>query len=269
MTGTKNSQTSSTRSRNEHVHAHECDGTHCAEHCSDGHHCNDHRCADPRCADMLISLVDVWMGWDRRVVLQDVSLNIHRGDFIAITGPNGGGKTTLLKIILGLLKPAGGEVIRRVRGLKIGYLPQKNMIDAHFPISVREVINSGLLGEKLPADERRRRFDETIDIVDLREHADRPIGELSGGQLQRALLGRALITRPELVVLDEPLSYIDKRFEHKLYDMIAQIAKSTTIVLVSHEMSRISAMANRHFIVDRRLHECSAQHHFVLTECDE
>jgi zinc transport system ATP-binding protein len=135
---------------------------------------------------------------------------------------------------------------------------------------VKDVIYSGLLNEKsLTADERRERFERTIKLVDLEEHANRPIGLLSGGQLQRALLGRTLISDPQLLVLDEPLSYIDKRFEARLFKLIDQIRQHTTIVLVSHEMSQIAGMANRHFIVDRGLHECSAHHHFVITECDE
>lgn len=218
----------------------------------------------------LITLTEVSMGWDGRQVLEDVSLTIREGDFIAITGPNGGGKTTLLKIILGLLKPAAGKVVRDVASMRIGYLPQKNMIDSHFPVSVSEVIMSGLLAVKgIGDDERRRRYDATVGAMGLTEHADKPIGTLSGGQLQRALLGRAIISQPDLLVLDEPLSYIDKRFEARLYGLIADLARHTTIVLVSHEMSTIAGMANRHFIVDRRLHACSAHHHFVHSDCDE
>lgn len=216
----------------------------------------------------LLRLEHIYMSWEHRVVLEDVSLNVNKGDFLAITGPNGGGKTTLLRILLGLLKPTWGDVTRCCPGLRIGYLPQKNMIDAHFPITVRDVIESGLLAEKhLNQTERMERFDEVIGEMDLREHADRAIGLLSGGQLQRALLGRAIIARPELLVLDEPLSYIDKRFEEHLYDLMRRLSERTTIVLVSHEMSRIAGMANRHFIVDGTLHECYAHHHYVRTDC--
>lgn len=218
----------------------------------------------------LISLDHVSMGWDGRTVLADVNLDIRQGDFIAITGPNGGGKTTLLKIILGLLHPSRGRVTRRTSDLKIGYLPQKNMIDSHFPISVREVIMSGLLASRrLDKDERTRRYDQTIALMGLEEHASRPIGELSGGQLQRALLGRAVISNPELLVLDEPLSYIDKRFESRLYNIISDIAVHSTIVLVSHEMSMIAGMANRHFIVDHAVHECTGHHHLVRSDCED
>lgn len=227
-------------------------------------HSNDEECAP------LVSISDVSMGWEGRTVLSHVSMHVCEGDFIAITGPNGGGKTTLLKLILGLLKPMSGKVVRNVRNLTIGYLPQKNMIDSQFPISVSQVIKSGLLGMKnLDPAEREARYRETLKAVGLENHAGQAIGVLSGGQLQRALLGRAIISRPQLLVLDEPLSYIDKRFEAHLYELMREIARTTTIVLVSHEMSTIAGMANRHFIVDHTLHECTAHHHYVHTDCDE
>ena len=217
----------------------------------------------------LISLDHVSMGWDGRRVLDDVSLTVSVGDFIAITGPNGGGKTTLLRLILGLLRPVSGKVVKNYPELRIGYLPQKNMIDSRFPISVKEVLSSGLLGCRGLSDEEKiSRYDKIVEKMGLADHADRPIGQLSGGQLQRALLGRALISNPELLVLDEPLSYIDKRFEHRLYEIIADVARNSTIILVSHEMSVLGAMANRHYIVDRGLHACSAAHHVIKTECD-
>lgn len=222
----------------------------------------------------LIELIGVSMKWGRHVTLKDVDLTVDCGDFVAVTGPNGGGKTTLLRLILKLLKPTAGSVTyysgdNTVSSLGIGYLPQKNMIDSHFPITLSEVISSGLLAHKnLCKEEVLKRVEETIDLVGLNEHANRPIGELSGGQLQRGLLGRAIISNPEVLVLDEPLSYIDKRFEKKMYDIIAELSKTATIILVSHEMSTISSMANRHIIVDRTIHECSARHHFIMSDCE-
>lgn len=219
-------------------------------------------------SEVLLSLSGVGMSWDGREVLHNVSFDVHQGDFIAITGPNGGGKTTLLRILLGLLRPTRGTVTRN-RDVRIGYLPQKNMIDSRFPISVREVISSGLLALDMDNAERRRLYDETIRRVGLEAHADQPIGQLSGGQLQRALLGRAIISHPRLLVMDEPLSYIDKHFEAQLYDLIRELARDTTIVLVSHEMTTIAGMANRHFIIDVNLHECLAPHHYIHSDCDE
>ncbi len=216
----------------------------------------------------LLSLSGVGMSWDGRDVLRNVGFDVHQGDFIAITGPNGGGKTTLLRIMLGLLRPTRGTVTRD-RDVRVGYLPQKNMIDSHFPISVHEVISSGLLALDMDKVERRRLYDETIRRIGLEAHADQPIGQLSGGQLQRALLGRAIISHPRLLVMDEPLSYIDKHFEAQLYDLMRELARDTTIVLVSHEMTTIAGMANRHFIIDVELHEYSAPHHYIHSDCDE
>lgn len=222
----------------------------------------------------MIELNGVWVTYDTRTVLRNVCFSVDEGDFIAITGPNGGGKTTMLRVILGLLRPSRGRVIYRAHGrevkeLSIGYLPQKNMIDSRFPISVEEVVASGLLSQKgLTAEQRSTQVADTIKLMGLAEQAHMPIGNLSGGQLQRALLGRAIISRPRVLVLDEPLSYVDKRFEHHIYDIVSDLAKHTTILLVSHEMSTIATMANRHLIVDHALHECTSPHHFI-SSCEK
>lgn len=224
----------------------------------------------------VIRLTDVGMTWDNRTVLDNVSITVNHGDFVAITGPNGGGKTTLLRIILKLLRPTAGRVeYLSTEGLPtdrlpVGYLPQKNMIDSRFPVSVSDVIASGLLGvRRLDKEERRRLVGEMTERVGLADHAHQAIGLLSGGQLQRALLGRALVPNPRVIVLDEPLSYVDKHFEHQIYDIIGSLAGHTTILLVSHEMSTIAGMANRHIIVDRHLHECTAAHHMVHYDCSD
>lgn len=119
----------------------------------------------------------------------------------------------------------------------------------------------------MPKAEKEMRVDETLALVELSDLAGRPIGRLSGGQLQRALFGRAIISRPDMLVLDEPLSYLDKHFEQHLYRIIADLARHTTIMLVSHEMSEIAGMANRHIIVDRTLRECTAARHFRPADC--
>lgn len=229
---------------------------------------------DEKSTETIISLNSITQIWDHKKVLDDINFDVHRGDFIAITGPNGGGKTTLLRILLRLLKPTHGTVTylnegKPVKHLPIGYLPQKNMIDSHFPIDVDELIASGLIGTKLPSDEKKSRVEEVTRLMGLTEHSDKSIGTLSGGQLQRALLGRAIISKPEVLVLDEPLSYVDKRFEHYIYDLVAKLSETTTLLLVSHEMSTISGMANRHLIIDHTLHECHSAHHYVHYDCEE
>ena len=224
--------------------------------------------------EIIISLRNISKRWEGKTALTDINFDVRQGDFIAITGPNGGGKTTLLRILLKLLKPTEGNVTYYRDGkpadeLSIGYLPQKNLIDSHFPIDVEEVIASGLIGENLPSNKVKSRVKETIGLMGLESHAKASIGNLSGGQLQRALLGRAIISRPKLLVLDEPLSYVDKRLENYIYDLVAELAKTTTLLLVSHEMSTIAGMANRHLIIDHTLTECHSAHHHVHYDCDD
>ncbi len=223
----------------------------------------------------LIGIDDITVRFDSKTILDHVSLSVDKGDFMAITGPNGGGKTTLLRVMLRLLLPSSGKVAYYKEGvetkrLRIGYLPQKSNIDTRFPITLGEAIKSGqikgIFSRRTAQDEID--FNRVVDLCGVREYLDRTVGMLSGGQLQRTLLARALVSNPEVIVLDEPLSYVDKTFERQIYSMMEDLAKEHTIVLVSHEMSVISGMANRHIIVDRGIHECHSHHH-SFTECDD
>ena len=191
----------------------------------------------------IIEIKNLSAGYDGRNVLHDVNLTVYERDFLGIIGPNGGGKTTLIKCILGLLKPTGGSIQFYPETLSIGYLPQYNTIDRKFPISVEEVILSGLsiqkkLSARFTADERER-GKQIIARMGLEGLEQRSIGQLSGGQLQRALLGRAIISDPSVVILDEPSTYIDKRFEARLYQLLAEINKECAIILVSHDIGTV------------------------------
>ena len=211
----------------------------------------------------LINIDNIVAGYDNKIVLHDVSRDIWENDFLGIIGPNGGGKTTLLKIILGLLKPKSGSVRyfdgeKEVSSLKIGYLPQMNKIDKKFPISVREVVLSGLMAEKPRfrdfTAEQKQRAEEVIAQMGLQELAKRAIGDLSGGQLQRVLLGRSMVSRPKVLILDEPNSYVDKRFESHFYNLLEEISKESSIILVSHDIGTVLSMVKNIACVNETLH---------------
>lgn len=206
--------------------------------------------------NILIDIRNLNAGYNGSIVLRDVSLTVAADDFLGIIGPNGGGKTTLVKVILGLLKPLSGTVNYRGEGRRrIGYLPQNNLIDRRFPILVREVVESGLVdGKRLSRAERRERVDRTLHEMGLEPFAARPIGELSGGQWQRTLLGRAIIDDPELLILDEPSSYIDKQFEGYFNRLLQEINRTTAIILVSHDIGTVISQVKNIACVNERLH---------------
>ena len=190
----------------------------------------------------LIQIQGLSAAYGQKTVLRDVNLTVYEKDFLGIIGPNGGGKTTLMKCILGLIKPSKGN-ITLAAGLTIGYLPQYSSIDKKFPISVEEVVYSGLSREKglfrrMNAEDRQR-VQQTINRMGLQGLEKSPIGSLSGGQLQRALLGRAVISNPQVLILDEPSTYIDKRFESALYQLLEEINHDCSIILVSHDIGTV------------------------------
>ncbi|MDR1781092.1 MAG: ABC transporter ATP-binding protein [Tannerella sp.] len=211
----------------------------------------------------LIDILSITAAYGDKQVLSKVSLSLWENDFLGIIGPNGGGKTTLLKVILGLLKPLSGQVVyyengRPTPSLKIGYLPQNNQIDRRFPISVYEVVASGLMSEKPKnkdfTDSQRQRIAEVLEQIGLAKLSKRPIGELSGGELQRVLLGRATVSEPKVLILDEPNTYVDKFFESRLYELLAEINRNTAIILVSHDVGTILPLVKNVACVNETLH---------------
>lgn len=195
-----------------------------------------------------MSLKGISAAYDNNIVLHDVDLKVYENDFLGIIGPNGGGKTTLIKVILGLLPHVAGEIHfyeneKPVQNIRMGYLPQYNTIDRKFPISVEEVILSGLSSRKPLTgkftNEHKEKVRNTILRMGLKGLEKRPIGKLSGGQLQRALLGRAIVSEPKVVILDEPSTYIDKQFEARLYELLTEINRECAIILVSHDIGTV------------------------------
>lgn len=174
-------------------------------------------------------------------LLTHFDLALHEGDFVAITGPNGGGKTTLIRTLLGLLPPLSGRVERVQEGLKIGYVPQVSSVDRHFPITVEEVVAQGIKGK---AD--KSTLQPLLQKVGMQEHAHNPVGTLSGGQLQRTFIARALASTPSILFLDEPSTYLDKGFEAELIHILEELnAKQTTVVVVSHHIDSIFHLTNK------------------------
>ena len=212
--------------------------------------------------EALVSLKNVTVKYDDTTALEDVSLNIYPNDFLGIIGPNGGGKTTLVKTILDTL-PHSGEVSYSPtlfeRGHRlIGYLPQLSEFDKSFPISVIEVVMSGLQAEKgvlkrySKAD--RDKAIRLLEMAGIKDVAYRQINEISGGQMQRALLCRAVILEPKLLILDEPTNFVDNKFENELYTLLHRLNEHMAIVMVSHDLGTITSVVKSIVCVNLTVH---------------
>jgi len=211
----------------------------------------------------LLEIQNITVAYGSKTVLTDVSFTLWKNDFLGIIGPNGGGKTTLLKAMLGLMKPLEGNIVfyegdQPVTALKMGYLPQVNRIDKDFPISVYEVVASGLIAEKKGwhkySDKQRVRISETLERMGISEKSKCPVGELSGGELQRVLLGRAIVSHPDILILDEPDTFVDKLFEERLYKLLEELNEDTAIILVSHDTGTILPLVKNIACVNETLH---------------
>ena len=206
--------------------------------------------------DKLIQMHNVSAGYDGKTVISQINLTVFEQDFLGIIGPNGGGKTTLLKVILGLLKPVSGEITFYSSGKekKTGYMPQTTHMDKKFPIMVSEIILSGLMSENLSKQAKIQKMMATSRKMGLENILSKPVGSLSGGQLQRVLLARAVINDPPLLILDEPNSYVDKHFEHHFYEYLQEINHETAIILVSHDIGTVVSNVKNIACVNETLH---------------
>jgi zinc transport system ATP-binding protein len=195
----------------------------------------------------LFTIESLTAGYENKVVLKDISMTVDENDFIGIIGPNGGGKTTLLRVILGLLKPFSGRVDFSTGNLKynqIGYMPQVAQGDTLFPVTVEDVVLSGLMLNKSATGRMGREDKKTasavMDELGLSTLAHQALNELSGGQLQRVYLARALTGSPRLLLLDEPATFVDNSFEADFYDKLRTLNNRMAIMMVSHDVGTIS-----------------------------
>ena len=214
--------------------------------------------------DAVIELENVWFAYNGSPVLEDVNLVVKEQDFLSIVGPNAGGKTTILRLILGLIRPTRGSV--KVFGNspvkarpRIGYMPQQTSLDPLFPVSVLDVVLMGRLGTGIHfgfhAKADKEAAEEALRRVELYDIRHRPFSELSGGQSQRVLIARALVSGPELLLLDEPTANVDIAVETELYDLLDQLNKKMTIVLVTHDLGFVSRYVKNVACVNRRVVE--------------
>ncbi|MCT4605150.1 MAG: ABC transporter ATP-binding protein [Marinisporobacter sp.] len=188
--------------------------------------------------------------YDHVQALYNINLEIKENDFLAIIGPNGGGKSTLLKTILGLRKPTSGEIklfdnhLHKATGV-IGYVPQFSKFNKGFPITVKEVVLMGMLKNKQHLFRRfktveKNKATEIMKKLDILALKDRQIGQLSGGQLQRVLIARALAAEPKILLLDEPTASLDANAKSQIYHLLKELNKEMTIIMVTHDMSAVS-----------------------------
>ncbi len=210
----------------------------------------------------IIRLENVSFSYNHQPVLEDVNLSVSPGDFLAVIGPNGSGKTTLMKIILGLLSAHSGRV--EVLGghpqdvaRSIGYVPQQYDFKPDFPITVEQVVLMGLAhasrtGWRYNADDKKRAA-AALEQVEMQELGARRIGELSGGQIQRVIIARALVAGPRLLLLDEPTSNIDPHGTFCFYEFLSDLNKFITIVIVSHDIHIVTSKVKSVACVNQRL----------------
>lgn len=210
----------------------------------------------------ILELEKVTAGYGNQVVLSNISLTIHDHDFIGVIGPNGGGKTTLLRVMIGELSPMAGNIRYFVQESSqynlIGYLPQVMQYDRQFPISVLDVVLSGnmagnrLLRKVIQADKEKAM--QLLERVGVAHLYNKSVGELSGGERQRILLCRSIISSPRMLILDEPDTFVDNKFEHDLYELIRELNERMAVVMVSHDIGTICANVKTIACVNRSLH---------------
>lgn len=208
--------------------------------------------------DPVITLQELSFAYPQHKVLTDVSLSIHPGEYISIIGPNGSGKSTLIKLIMGFLTPTSGTLtLSENEPGRLGYVPQRLTVDQQFPISVMELVLSGRL-YRLPwygrySEEDRQAALEALEKVKLTPFAKRPFGTLSTGQAQRALIARALASKPHILILDEPTASVDAESADDIHRILLSLKGTITILLITHDLKGVVQDSDRVIIVQERV----------------
>jgi len=211
--------------------------------------------------EKLVELKNIYFSYNGVPALEDINLDILEKDMMAIIGPNGGGKTTLLKIILGLIRPSSGSVtvmgLRPEKGrVNVGYLQQNPDIDLSFPMSVYETVLMGRyhgIAQRYTSRDRKA-VKDALETVDMGNLENRHIGKLSGGQLQRVLIARAIVRQPRILLMDEPLSNIDAGTQRSVYELFLKLGEKMAVVFVTHDISAISTYVEKVACLNRRLY---------------
>ncbi len=224
-------------------------------------------CHEQENDESIIDIRSLFFQYGSRNVLENINLNVKKGTFLGLVGPNGSGKSTLIKIILGLLQPSSGEInlfgipITKFKNWdKIGFVSQKaNSFNSGFPATVFEVVSMGLFGKvglfRFLTKQHKEKVREAIDLVGMSEYTNQNIGELSGGQQQRVFIARALVSDPELLILDEPTVGVDVRSVNNFYAMLSKLNKTgITLLLVTHDVSGMTNYVNAVACLNRHLH---------------
>jgi zinc transport system ATP-binding protein len=219
--------------------------------------------AEKSTAQIMIDIRDMDAGYENEPVLENINFTVYEADFIGLIGPNGGGKTTLIKVLLGLIIPSRGCV--SIKGLPVaegrrylGYVPQVVEFDRQFPISVWDVVQSGRLGKRgllHPYNQADKQIVESaLRNVEMLDFCKKPVGELSGGQRQRVYIARALASEPEVLILDEPTSNVDPQVSSSIFSLLNKLNEKITIMMITHDMSAVSSYTKTVGCINRHLH---------------
>ncbi len=211
----------------------------------------------------MIKIKDLNLSYDDEYVLKEVDLIVEEGEFLGIIGPNGGGKSSLLKVICGLIKPNSGKVEvlgskKKKRKNLIGYVPQSLKLDKDTPLTVKEVVLMGRLNHKLKLFHHFNSEDEVIaknlmNKLGIYKYKERQINQLSGGQWQKVLIARALAVKPKILLLDEPTASIDVKYKSQIYSILEDLKEDMTIIIVTHDLEAISSYVDSIACLNKRL----------------